>query len=148
MTGMQEPVRLHYDISADDFEAAGTASAAVKKALRQLGFPAEIIRRTSIAMYEGEINTVIHGGGGTADAEIGEDYIRITLHDQGPGIENIDLAMTEGWSTASDHIRELGFGAGMGLVNIQRNSDDLQIISEAGKGTTLTFTIYSNEVEP
>jgi len=130
-----------YIVSADDFASAGAASAAVKKTLKQLGFGADFIRRTSIAMYEGEINMVIHGGGGVADIEISEDSIKITLTDQGPGIENIDLAMQEGWSTASDSIRELGFGAGMGLPNIKKQSDGFKLTSEVGKGTTLEITI-------
>jgi len=140
---MSESLIQHYTISADDFAAAGAASAAVKKTLKQLGLSPEIIRRASIAMYEGEINTVIHGGGGTAEVEIAEDYIKISLHDQGPGIPDVDLAMKEGFSTASDLVRELGFGAGMGLPNIKKHSDDLQIVTEVGKGTTLHITVYS-----
>jgi len=138
-----EVLKQRYVVSADDFIAAGAASAAVKKTLKQLGFSSEFIRRTSIAMYEGEINMVIHGGGGVADIEIAEEYVKVTLTDQGPGIADINLAMTEGWSTASDSVRELGFGAGMGLPNIKKQSDDLQIISEVGKGTTLVITILS-----
>jgi len=138
-----EVLRQQYVVCADDFIAAGAASAAVKKTLKQLGFSSEFIRRTSIAMYEGEINMVIHGGGGVADIEIEEDKVIVTLADQGPGIADIDLAMQEGWSTASDSVRELGFGAGMGLPNIKKQSDDFQIISEAGKGTTLIITIFS-----
>jgi len=138
-----EVLRQRYEVSADDFIAAGAASAAVKKTLKQLGFSSELIRRTSIAMYEGEINMVIHGGGGVADIEIAEEQVKVTLTDQGPGIADISLAMQEGWSTASDSVRELGFGAGMGLPNIKKQSDDFQIISEVGKGTTLIITILS-----
>jgi anti-sigma regulatory factor (Ser/Thr protein kinase) len=140
---MPEVIKHRYDVSADDYMSAGAASAAVKKTLKQLGFPPEFIRRTAIAMYEGEINMVIHGEGGVADIEIAEDYVKITLSDQGPGIEDISLAMKEGWSTASDSARELGFGAGMGLPNIKKQSDDLQIISEVGKGTTLIITVLT-----
>jgi len=136
-------LRQQYAVCADDFIAAGAASAAVKKTLKQLGFSSEFIRRTSIAMYEGEINMVIHGGGGVADIEIAENQVVVTLTDHGPGIADIDLAMQEGWSTASDSVRELGFGAGMGLPNIKKQSDDFRIISEAGKGTTLIITILS-----
>jgi len=139
-----EIIKQQYIVSADDFIAAGAASAAVKKTLKQLGFSSEFIRRTSIAMYEGEINMVIHGGGGVADIEIAEEYVKVTLADQGPGIADISLAMQEGWSTASDSVRELGFGAGMGLPNIKKQSDDFQIITEVGKGTTLVITISSD----
>jgi len=140
---MAEVLRQQYHVSADDFAEAGAASAAVKRTLKKLGFSPDFIRRTSIAMYEGEINMVIHGGGGVADAEITEDYVKITLSDQGPGIADIDLAMQEGFSTASDTVRELGFGAGMGLPNIKKQSDELSLTSELGKGTTLIITIKS-----
>jgi len=140
---MAEILKQQYSVSADDFASAGAASAAVKRTLKQLGFSPDFIRRTSIAMYEGEINMVIHGGGGVADAEIAEDHIRITLTDQGPGIADINQAMQEGFSTASDSVRELGFGAGMGLPNIKKQSDDFSLTSELGKGTTLVITIKS-----
>ena len=140
---MSEVLRQQYHVSADDFAEAGAASAAVKRTLKKLGFSPDFIRRTSIAMYEGEINMVIHGGGGVADAEIATDYVKITLSDQGPGIPDINLAMQEGFSTASDTVRELGFGAGMGLPNIKKQCDDLSLTSELGKGTTLTITIKS-----
>ena len=139
---MPDVLKQQYNVNADDFVSAGTASAAVKKTLKQLGFSPDFIRRASIAMYEGEINVVIHGGGGTAEAEIAEDYVKITLSDNGPGIADIDLAMKEGWSTASDSIREMGFGAGMGLPNIKKQSDEFSITSEVGKGTKLIITIY------
>jgi anti-sigma regulatory factor (Ser/Thr protein kinase) len=138
---MPELLKQRYDVCADDFAAAGAASAAVKKTLKQLGFPADFIRRTSIAMYEGEINTVIHGGGGVAEVEIAEDYVQITLKDRGPGIPDIEMAMREGFSTASDTVREMGFGAGMGLPNIKKQSDDFKLNSEVGKGTTLVIII-------
>ena len=140
---MAEIIKQHFVVSADDFAAAGAAAAAVKKTLTQLGFPADVIRRVSIAMYEGEINMVIHAGGGEALAEITADFIKITLTDNGPGIPDVGLAMKKGWSTATDSIRELGFGAGMGLPNIEKYSDDLQIETEVGKGTTLIITIYT-----
>ena len=138
---MGEVLRQQYNVSADDFAEAGAASAAVKRTLKKLGFSPDFIRRTSIAMYEGEINMVIHGGGGIAEAEVAEDYVKITLTDQGPGIADINLAMQEGFSTASDSVRELGFGAGMGLPNIKKQSDDFSLTSEVGKGTTLVITI-------
>ena len=139
---MPDVLKQQYSVSADDFATAGSASAAVKKALKQLGFSPDFIRRISIAMYEGEINMVIHGGGGIAEAEIAEDYVTITLSDEGPGIADINLAMQEGFSTASDSVREMGFGAGMGLPNIKKQSDEFSITSEVGKGTTLIITIF------
>jgi len=139
---MPDILTQRYTVSADDFADAGAASAAVKKTLKQLGFAPEFIRRTAIAMYEGEINMVIHGEGGVAEVEIAEDYVKINLTDKGPGIENIELAMQEGYSTAPESVREMGFGAGMGLPNIKKQSDDLQIVSEVGKGTTLLITIF------
>ena len=140
---MPEVLKQQYNVCAEDFASAGAASAAVKKTLKQLGFSPDFIRRTSIAMYEGEINMVIHGGGGVAEAEYAEDYVKITLTDQGPGIADINLAMQEGFSTASDTVRELGFGAGMGLPNIKKQSDDFTLSSEVGVGTTLTITMFS-----
>jgi len=140
---MSEVLKQRYIVNADDFASAGEASAAVKKTLKQLGFSSDFIRRTSIAMYEGEINMVIHGEGGIAEVEISANEIKITLADQGPGIENIDLAMKEGWSTASDAVREMGFGAGMGLPNIKKQSDDFHISSEPGVGTTLFISLIS-----
>jgi len=141
---MPDILMQRYDVNADDFVSAGAASAAVKKTLKQLGFSPDFIRRTSIAMYEGEINMVIHGGGGVAEVEITEENVKITLTDQGPGIENIDLAMQEGFSTASESVRELGFGAGMGLPNIKKQSDAFDITSEVGVGTTLIISMFSS----
>ena len=114
----------------------------VKKNLNQIGFSPEVIRRVSIAMYEGEINMVIHAGGGEIDVEITEDAIRMVLADHGPGIENVELAMKEGYSTAPDNIRCLGFGAGMGLPNIKKYSDEFRLETELGVGTTLYLTVY------
>lgn len=131
-----------YDISATDFAAAGEASGNFKAVLKKLGVPSDIVRRTAIAMYEAEINTFIHGGGGTCAAEVLTDRIEITFSDNGPGIKDLNLAMQEGYSTATDKIREMGFGAGMGLPNIKNYSDDLQIITKPGKGTTVIITIY------
>ena len=124
-----------------DFSLAGRASSELKRVLGRLGIAPETIRRASIAMYEAEINMVIHAGGGVAEAEIGKDRVVITLSDSGPGIPDISLAMTEGWSTAPDRFRELGFGAGMGLPNMRRNCDEFDIESEVGKGTCVRMTI-------
>lgn len=135
---------LHYDISGDDFSMAGLASSNFKKVLKQLGLSPEIIRRAAICMYEGEINTIIHGKGGTCDVEISADKITITFTDSGPGIADIERAMQEGFSTATADARELGFGAGMGLPNMERYSDDLKIESQVGNGTKIQITIILN----
>lgn len=136
-----EPIVFKYNVDGEDFSNAGEASAALKKSLKQMGFSPDVIRRVSIAMYEGEINMVIHADGGEATAEITDDTIRIILADKGPGIKDVKLAMQEGYSTAPDEVRNLGFGAGMGLPNIKRYSDDLKIDTVLGVGTTLTITI-------
>ena len=138
---MTEYLTFHYDVDGDDFTSAGQASVQVKKNLRRLGIPPEIIRQVSIAMYEGEINMVIHAGGGQADVVVYEDRIEIILADHGPGIADIDMAMQEGYSTASDSVRSLGFGAGMGLPNMKRYTDDMKIESTVGEGTTITMTV-------
>ena len=138
---MSEAVRFHFTVDGDDFTSAGQASVPVKKNLRALGIPPEIIRKVSIAMYEVEINRFIHAGGGEADVLIFADRIEIHLCDNGPGIANIDLAMQEGFSTAPDNIRSLGFGAGMGLPNMKRYSDSITIDSALGKGTKILMTV-------
>ena len=137
-----ESIKLHYDVSADDFTRAGAASGDVKRTLKQLGVSPATTRNVAVAMYEGEINMVIHAGGGEIDVEITEDAIRMVLADHGPGIENVELAMKEGYSTAPDNIRCLGFGAGMGLPNIKKYSDDFRLDTELGVGTTLSLTVY------
>ena len=137
-----ESIKLHYDVSADDFTRAGAASGDVKRTLKELGVSPATTRNVAVAMYEGEINMVIHAGGGEIDVEITEDAIRMVLADHGPGIENVELAMKEGYSTAPDNIRCLGFGAGMGLPNIKKYSDEFKLETELGVGTTLTLTVY------
>lgn len=132
---------FHFDVDGSDFTSAGQASVQVKKNLRQLGIGPEIIRRVSIAMYEGEINMVIHANGGSADVTVTENQIIIVLSDHGPGIKDISLAMREGYSTAPDNVRSLGFGAGMGLPNMKRYTDDMKIESEVGVGTTVTMVV-------
>ncbi|MBQ3259384.1 MAG: ATP-binding protein [Clostridia bacterium] len=134
-------IQLHYTVPADDFTRAGEASGAVKAKLKQLGFRPDVIRKVAIAMYEGEINMVIHAGGGQADVEIDADRVVVVLTDQGPGIADIEKAMQEGYSTASETVRNLGFGAGMGLPNIKKYTDDLVIDTELGKGTRITMTV-------
>ncbi len=139
---MSESIRLHYEVPGDDFTRAGAASGSVKRTLKELGIAPNIIRNVSIAMYEGEINMVIHANGGEIDVEITESEIIIALRDQGPGIENVELAMKEGYSTAPDNIRNLGFGAGMGLPNIKKYTDEFSIDTTIGVGTTLNMKVY------
>ena len=138
---MSEPLKFKFDVQGGNFTSAGQASVMVKKNLRQLGISPEIIRRVSIAMYEGEINMVIHAGGGVAEVLVYEDKIEIVLDDKGPGIPNIELAMKEGFSTAPDNIRSLGFGAGMGLPNMKRYTDSMNIETQLGKGTKITMVV-------
>ena len=138
---MDDALKLHFDVDGEDFTSAGEASAQVKKKLRQMGYAPELVRRVSIAMYEGEINMVIHAGGGVADVSIWEDRIEILLEDKGPGIADIDLAMRAGYSTAPETIRSLGFGAGMGLPNMKRYSDSMNVESTVGVGTKVTMII-------
>lgn len=139
---MSEPVKFHFDVEGENFSSAGEASVKVKKLLRQLSMDPETIRRVSIAMYEGEINMVIHANGGTADVILYPDRIKIILADTGPGIADVSLAMQEGYSTAKDNVRALGFGAGMGLPNMKRYTDRMEISSEVGKGTTVTMEVF------
>ena len=138
---MSECITFTYEIDGDDFTAAGGASVQMKKSLRQLGFNPDVIRRAAVAMYEGEINMVIHAQGGRAEVSVYEEKIVIRLIDQGPGIPDIALAMQEGYSTAPENIRALGFGAGMGLPNMKKYTDDMEIESTVGVGTTVTMTI-------
>lgn len=137
-----DSIKLHYVVPGDDFTRAGAASGDVKRNLKTLGISPSVIRNVSIAMYEGEINMVIHAGGGVIDVEITETEIIMTLADKGPGIENVELAMSEGFSTAPDNIRSLGFGAGMGLPNIKKYTDEFSIDTKVGEGTTLNLKVY------
>ena len=124
-----------YSVDGREFVAIGIASTRIKAALKILGIPSDLIRRVSVIAYEAEMNVVIHGGGGTLRLEVHPDSIEIIARDKGPGIPDIPKAMEEGFSTATDQIREMGFGAGMGLPNIKRNSDKMNVNSEVGKGT-------------
>ena len=138
---MNDALTFHFEVDGEDFTSAGQASVQIKKNLRQLGMSPEVIRRVSIAMYEGEINMVIHAGGGKATVTIEDGYIEIKLEDKGPGIQDIEKAMMEGYSTAPDNVRSLGFGAGMGLPNMKRYTDAMTIASEVGVGTTVTMRV-------
>ena len=134
-------LQFHFDVDGDNIISAGGASVEVKRKLRQLGFSPEVIRCVSIAMYEGEINMVIHARGGEADVTVYRDRIELVLTDHGPGIADIALAMQEGYSTAPDTIHMLGFGAGMGLPNMKRYTDEMEIESTVGVGTTIRMTV-------
>ena len=136
-----DKVNFHFDIDGDNFTTAGEASVKIKKALRQMGFSADTIRRVSVAMYEGEINMVIHADGGEADVNVYPNKIEIILADKGPGIPDIEKAMQAGYSTAPDDIRSLGFGAGMGLPNMKKYTDSIDIQTEVGVGTTVTMVV-------
>ena len=148
-TGFGEGVRRHeFPFPAlhrtDDFTRAGEASSDVKNKLKKLGYNSDAIRRVAIAMYEAEINMVIHAGGGEASVEIYPEKVEIAMVDHGPGIADVEKAMQAGYSTAPDQVRSLGFGAGMGLPNIAKYSDSLKIDTEVGKGTALYMTVLAN----
>ena len=135
---------MHYtfNIERGNFADAGQASSSVKRTLKQLGVAPPNIKRTVVALFEAEINAIAHAYGGRIDVDIDDGKIVMVVADQGPGIPNIDLAMQEGWSTASPQVREMGYGAGMGLPNIKKNTDELKIETEVGVGTTVTMTVY------
>lgn len=134
-------IKLTYQVDGGDLIQAGEASSKMKMTLKKLGLPAEAIRRASICMYEGEINMVIHADGGEATVEVDMDQIVIRMTDHGPGIPDVEQAMKEGFSTAGPSARELGFGAGMGLPNMKRYSDEMHIDTTVGVGTTVTMKI-------
>lgn len=138
---MGEKITLHYHVEGGDLSQAGEASSKMKMSLRRLGLSPDAIRRASICMYEGEINMVIHANGGEVTVEVGLDEIDITLADTGPGIPDVDQAMEEGYSTAGDVARDLGFGAGMGLPNMKRYSDAMTVESTVGVGTTVRMKV-------
>ena len=141
---MSQTISFHYDVPGDDFTRAGEASSSIKKALKQVGLAPDIIRNVAIAMYEGEINMVIHAGGGVADVEIFPDRVNILLTDEGPGIADVSKALQEGYSTAPDNVRSLGFGAGMGLPNMKKYTDEMRIDTELGKGTAVFMSVHVN----
>lgn len=138
---MEEALVLNYEISGDDFTRAGEASSDVKKKLKQMGVNPEAVRKVAIAMYEGKINMVIHANGGTITVEITPEQIRMILDDTGPGIPDVDLAMQAGYSTAPDEVRSLGFGAGMGLPNMKKYTDTMEIDTRLGVGTKITMVV-------
>jgi len=135
-----ENLKLKYSIQDGDFSSAGNASSDIKKNLKVLGIPANIIKRMVVSIYEAEVNMIAHANGGGIEVLIDEEKIKAVIKDKGPGIPDIDKAMTKGYSTASEQVRQMGFGAGMGLPNIKKNTDDMHIESVVGVGTTLTIT--------
>ncbi len=137
-------MKMEYSIEGGDFTKAGLASSAVKKVLKQLNIDPAQIKRIAVAMYEAEVNIVAHAYSGTMKVEIDAKKVYMRFEDNGPGIENIDKAMEEGYSTASEAVRQMGFGAGMGLPNIKKNVDEMNISSEINKGTTLELTTFLN----
>lgn len=137
-------MKFEYHVEGGDFTNAGSTSSEVKKMLKKIGVSPDIVKHTVVALYEAEVNIVAHAYRGDIFVDLDEDCIKIILKDEGPGISNIDLAMQKGYSTASPKVREMGFGAGMGLPNIKNNSDHLQISSEVGKGTTVEIINYFN----
>lgn len=134
-------MRIHYDVLDGEYLRAGEASSNLKKVLKQVGIPSGIIRKIAVAMYEAEINMVIHANGGDINVDIEPDTVKIVLKDVGPGIPDIEKAKQEGFSTASEEARDLGFGAGMGIPNMMKNSDFFTVESEVGVGTTVTIEV-------
>ena len=140
-------IELDYQVPGDDFTRAGEGSADLKARLKRLGVPSDAVRRAAIALYEGEINLAIHAGGGRIHVAITPEDIIMELADDGPGIADIDLAMSEGFSTAPDEVRSLGFGAGMGLPNMKKYSDAFEIASELGKGTQVRMKVHYTQAQ-
>lgn len=139
---MSNRISLNYTVSGDDFTRAGEASSDVKKKLKQMGAKPEVVRKVAISMYEGEINMVIHAHGGEIVVEISSSEVLMVLKDEGPGIVDVELAMQAGYSTAPDNVRALGFGAGMGLPNMKKYSDEMEIDTTLGVGTVVTMKVY------
>lgn len=138
---MDGQLTFRYMIDGDDFTRAGEASSSVKNKLKMLGLSTDVIRRVAIAMYEGEINMVIHADGGMITVTVSDAEITMVLSDTGPGIPDVEQAMQEGYSTAREEVRSLGFGAGMGLPNMKRYTDEMRIDTVVGQGTTITMKV-------
>ncbi len=140
-----EKIKLHYTVDDSDFSNMGFVSGDVQEKLKSKGFSQEVVRKVSTALYQGEINMLIHAGGGKIEKIIDDKCIIMILKDNGPGIEDIDKALEDGYSTADEHARSLGFGEGMGFSSMQKYSDEMHIYSEAGIGTTLIMKVFVNE---
>lgn len=138
---MDGQLTFRYTIDGDDFTRAGESSSSVKNKLKMLGLSTDVIRRVAIAMYEGEINMVIHADGGMITVTVSDAEITMVLSDSGPGIPDVEQAMQEGYSTAREEVRSLGFGAGMGLPNMKRYTDEMRIDTVVGQGTTITMKV-------
>ena len=134
-------MQFEYEIEGGDFSSAGKASSDIKKILKQLNIDPQVVRKIAVALYEAEVNVVAHAYRGVMRVDLDAQRIKILLEDEGPGIEKIERAMQEGVSTASEEVRQMGFGAGMGLPNIKRNTDEMHLTSVPGKGTTLEMTV-------
>ncbi len=135
-------MQFRFELEGGNFSKAGYASSNIKKVLKQLSIDPKIIKRVVVALYEAEVNIVAHAWRGTVVADLDADKITLTLEDEGPGIPDIELAMKEGYSTASPAVREMGFGAGMGLPNMKKNVDELIIDSKVGRGTTVRMVTH------
>ena len=135
-------MRFDYEVTGGNFADAGIASSEIKKILKKINVESSVIKKTVVALYEAEVNVVAHAYKGKIEVDIDRNSIVMILKDEGPGIADIEQAMQEGYSTASEKVREMGFGAGMGLPNIKKNADSLEIKSEVGKGTTVKIIIY------
>ena len=133
-------IKETYPVAAGDMTVAGDVAASIKRQMKRIGIPSQIMRRVAVCTYEAEINLVIHSMGGGIDFEITDENIIVHVYDVGPGIPDIEKAMTEGYSTATHEVRNMGFGAGMGLPNMKRNADGFKIESEVGKGTDIVMT--------
>ena len=142
---MSSGIVLNFKIAEGDFSRAGEASSIVKNKLKMLGVNPNIIRKVAVAMYEGEINMVIHSNGGEIEVTITPDKIKMVLEDTGTGIADVEKAMEKGFSTATDKIRSMGFGAGMGLPNMKSHTDEMYIDTEVGRGTRVTMIVYLNQ---
>ncbi len=142
---MSDTIELKYEVSTEDFTRAGEASSDVKKKLRQMGVPPEAIRKVAIAMSQGETNMLLHATAGPPTVLIDSECIDMTLQDRGPGIPDIEKAMQAGYSTAPDNVRNLGFGAGMGLPNMKKYSDEMKVETELGVGTKVNMKVYIPE---
>ena len=134
-------MKMQYFIQGGDFSAGGRASTEVKSTIKQFNIPPDKVRRIAVAFYEAEMNVVAHAYRGTMNVDLRPDFIRVVFEDEGPGIEDIEKAMEEGFSTASDKVRQMGFGAGMGLPNIKKNCDEMILSSIPGKGTRLEIKV-------
>ena len=138
---MSDLLEFKYDVDGEDFTRVGHASTDLKKKLKRIGIAPDVVRRVSIALYEGEINMVIHAYGGQITVTVSEDNIKMVLKDRGPGIPDVEKAMTAGFSTASENVHNLGFGAGMGLPNMKKYTDSIEVETELGVGTTVTMVV-------